>query len=118
MVLWRLTWPQVSGMLRQPSSSSAISSEAWMIWGFAIGIMTSFFSVGLSLQMMRRMLRPTCGAARPIPFSASMVLIMSRVKERSSPVIARTGFDFVRRVLFSVPVSTLRVIFGILVRLL
>lgn len=107
---WKLTMisfgrsmiPQMSGMLRQPSSSSYFSSENWRISGFIIEKVISSFVPALSLTMIARMLWPTWGAARPTPFWRVISFSISLRNFFSLESGLEISSDFLRRMgLFS-----------------
>src|SRR5512138_1944689 len=81
----------MSGIERQPSSALAFPAVSRIS-----GLITTNASPSISITA-RRSVRPTCGAARPIPRAWCMVSNMSAASVRSSSVISCTGTVVCRR---------------------
>src|SRR5215213_3619203 len=82
----------MSGIERQPSSAFALPDVSTIS-----GLITTSGSPSISITA-RRSVRPTCGAASPIPRAWCIVSNMSATSERSSSVISPTGTVLCRRI--------------------
>mmetsp|Transcript_18456 Transcript_18456/g.63660 ORF Transcript_18456/g.63660 Transcript_18456/m.63660 type:complete len:207 (-) Transcript_18456:7-627(-) len=75
----RETSPLISGNERQPSVPATSPSDLATICGFTRTISSSHLSLlPVGLKTIRRLLMPTCGAARPTPSASYMSWSMRR----------------------------------------